>query len=337
MTILRSDFTSRCAALVSELNLGRAADILSIAPLSGGVASDIGKVVLTDRVICIKFALAKLKVAEDWQAPVHRNKAEYHWLQTAAQIAPDAAPILFGRSDALNGFAMEFLSGVDIHLWKDLLLQSQAPQGEAEKVARLLGQIHAASAEPGFDRKPFQNKDDFAALRLAPYLRFTASRHPDIADKLNSMADRIYEREAVLVHGDVSPKNILLRGGSPIILDAECATMGDAGFDVAFCLNHLVLKAIHLPNMRAIYLNQVNAFWSAYAPHIHWEDAEALEQHVATLLPMLMLARVDGKSPVEYLSPASSAQVREVALSLIKTPQPSLAAVVGKISNHLEG
>ena len=334
---MTADFESRCQALVVELGLGNADAIQSIEPLTGGVASDIGKVVLADKTICIKFALPKLKVAQDWRAPVHRNTAEYHWLRTAVQIAPNMAPKLYGRSKTQHGFAMEFLDGKDVYLWKNALLQGQQPRGEAARVADVLGQIHATSARSEFDRSPFQNRDDFDDLRIDPYLRFTATRHSQVAGQIMAVADAIYANDTVLVHGDVSPKNIMIRGDAPIILDAECATMGDPSFDVAFCLNHLVLKAFHLPQMRTALRAELVGFWATYAPHIHWQGPGDLDRDVATLLPMLMLARVDGKSPVEYLDATTANLVRTVALRLIATPPKTLDGVIDHIFQTFEG
>lgn len=266
-------------------------------PLTGGVASDIARVDLPGRSVCVKFALPRLKVAADWRAPVHRNAAEYAWLKVAAEVCPDSAVALFGRSGAQHGFAMEYLSGRDVYLWKAALLAGRAPRGEAAAVAGVLGRIHGASAAAGFDRAPFMNRDDFHALRIEPYLVQAARVHGDLAAPLEALAAMLYDSAQVLVHGDVSPKNILMRGSGPVLLDAECATMGDASFDVAFCLNHLVLKAAHLPACRAAFLDEIGAFWAAYRDHVTWEAETALEARVCRLLPALMLARIDGKSP----------------------------------------
>ena len=336
MTQTEITLETRCKNLITELDLGAADDVVAVQPLTGGVASDIAMIDLGDRRICVKFALGKLKVAEDWYAPVHRNKAEYNWLKTAASILPETAIKLYGRSEVDNGFAMEYLDGSDVYLWKAALLQAQPDKGEAADVGDVIGKIHASSAAPGFDVSPFQNREDFHALRLEPYLRFTATRHPALAHRLNDLADMLYASNQVLVHGDVSPKNILFRAGKPIILDAECATMGDASFDVAFCLNHLVLKAIHLPATRSVLLKAVEGFWKAYASHVDWEDPDALQARVCALLPMLMLARVDGKSPVEYLSETDRQRVRDLAIPLIETPETRLSAIVQKLTSHLE-
>ena len=327
---------ARCRELVSELGLNETAEVQSVHPLTGGVSSDIARVMLGSRQICIKFALPKLKVAADWQAPVHRNAAEYRWLQTAADILPCGAVQLLGRSEKLHGFAMEFISGDDVYLWKTALLTEAPDHGESAAVGDVLGRIHAASSHPEFDTSAFHNRDDFRALRIEPYLNFTATRHLDLTMQFNALADMLYQSEHVLVHGDVSPKNILFRTGGPVMLDAECASMGDASFDPSFCLNHLVLKASHLPNTRARLLANAAELWRAYAAHISWEPGEQLEARICRLLPALMLARVDGKSPVEYLNDDARSLIRKLAIHLISHPVSALDQVLKQISVTLK-
>ena len=164
----------RCKDLIVELGLGTADDVRRVEPLTGGIASEIARVDLAGQHLCAKFALPKLKVAEDWYAPVHRNGAEYEWLRVAARIAPDGAVRLFGHSRDQNGFVMEFVEGQDVYLWKAALLEERRDRGEAELVGDVLGRIHAASAAPSFDTAPFLNREDFHAIRIEPYLIFTA-------------------------------------------------------------------------------------------------------------------------------------------------------------------
>ena len=322
---------TRCCALIEELGLGRAADVVAVTGLAGGVASDIARVDLNGQSFCVKFALPKLRVAADWFAPVHRSKAEYAWLQVAGRVAPGAAPRLFGYSEHLQGFAMEYIAGPDVQLWKTLLLSGGDPVDAASRVADILGRIHAAGSDPGFDRMAFDNAADFHALRVEPYLLFTAQRHPGLAQRLRALASRLDHSALTLVHGDVSPKNILLRGGQPVLLDAECATMGDPCFDVAFCINHLLLKSVHLPQWRAGLLGAVAAFWQAYQGHVCWEPVQGLESRVAALVPALMLARIDGKSPVEYLADRAKAAVRTLAIPLIADPVDRLDDLVAHV------
>ncbi len=325
-----TDFEARCAALLAGLGLCTAEKVTEVRRLTGGVASDIAAVSFAGKTVCVKFALAKLNVVAEWFAPVHRGRAEYAWLNFAGKVVPAAVPQLHGWSSTQNGFAMEFITGPEVYLWKAALLRGEAPKGEAKAVADALGRIHAASTKPGFDASPFDNTEDFDAIRLEPYLRFTASRHPDLAARLQALADGTKASRATLVHGDISPKNILFRHG-PIILDAECATMGDPAFDLAFCLNHLILKSFHMPALRDTLRTEALVLWQTYAAHISWEPVAALEARIAALLPALMLARIDGKSPVEYLTPEARSVVRQASIPLIADPVPTLADLISHL------
>ncbi|MET1414768.1 aminoglycoside phosphotransferase family protein [Roseibium sp. HPY-6] len=332
-----TDLRNRCEQLAAEIGLVDPAAIDDVLPLTGGVASDIAMVNADGKRFCIKFALPKLKVAEDWHAPVHRNKAEYEWLRTAARIAPECAVKLFGRSDSLHGFAMEYVSGEEVSLWKTDLLEGKSDSSRPAAVGDLIGRIHQASSKPEFDTAPFQNRDDFYAIRIEPYLVFTASKHAKVSSELHQLADSLYETSKVLVHGDVSPKNTLFRVEKPIILDAECATMGAPEFDVAFCLNHLVLKAQHVASLRADLATHAHVFWSAYAEKVSWEPAAELEARVCRLLPALMLARVDGKSPVEYLDEESRGVIRDVSMRLLMVPKTTIAGIVDELLDTWKG
>ncbi len=154
----------RCQNLIADLGLGKAGDVQDVTALTGGVASDIASVVVNGARYCVKFALPKLKVAADWRAPVHRNAAEYAWLCVAADLSPDSAVKLFGRSETAHGFVMEYIAGDDVYLWKSAMLDGCPLRGEAQVVGDLLGRIHAASAQASFDRSAFQNRDDFRGI-----------------------------------------------------------------------------------------------------------------------------------------------------------------------------
>ena len=333
---MSTSFERNCVKLIAELGLGSRNDLVSITPLAGGVSSDIGLVDLGHRKICVKFALEQLKVQEEWHAKRERNQAEYQWLQFVSKLIPEATPVLYGSSAEGYGFAMEFVEGDDVFLWKSSLLQSNPDGGEAGKVGEVLGRIHNGSAHSPVIRHEFQNQEDFHALRLEPYLSFTATKHPTQAALLQDLIVMVNSNQLVLVHGDVSPKNILFRNGHPIFLDAECATIGDPAFDISFCLNHLILKAVHLKNVRRDLLASVEKFWISYRCHINWEAASEVEQRVCRLLPALMLARIDGKSPVEYLSDLEQSMVRTLAFDLLLESKLSLNQITHYIETYLE-
>lgn len=315
---MNADLIERtCADIIVELGLDDRDDLIEVRPLTGGVASDIFQVETRRNTYCVKFAIEKLRVEADWFAPLHRNAAEYEWLYRVGQWFPENVPRLFGRSDAKNGFVMEFIKGRSVRQWKTDLLRLGPRLGDAEAVGRLLGGIHAASAQMSTERDVFQNQSDFYDLRIEPYLVSLASKHPSLTQFIDDTIQSLSKHQTVLIHGDVSPKNILFRSGEPIILDAECATIGDPCFDIAFCLNHLLLKAVHLKEHRASLLREASALWAAYNEKIDWEMPSSLEARVCALLPLLMLARVDGKSPVEYLSTQNRVLVRDLSLHAI--------------------
>ena len=115
------------------------------------------------------------------------------------------------------------------------------------------------------------------------------------------------------------PKNILLGPRGPVILDAECAWYGDPAFDAAFCLNHFLLKCVARPAVADGYLRCYAAFADAYLGGVSWEPRAAIEARAASLLPSLTLARIDGKSPVEYLTDERDRQrVRDAAAARLR-------------------
>ena len=298
-------------------------------PLAGGVSSDIYRVELPSGVICVKRALPKLKVAADWQAPVERNRWEVEWLRVAGSIVPGAVPQILGEDVEAGAFAMAWLDPAAYPVWKALLASGDALPISAAAVGQILGRIHAATADQPSIAARFPTDALFHAIRLDPYLVTTAGVHADLAAQLHALVATTAATKRVLVHGDFSPKNIVIGADGPVILDAECAWYGDPAFDLAFVLNHLLLKGVWRPQWRADYAAMALALLAAYRPLVAWEPFAALDARTAALLPGLMLARIDGKSPVEYITDARSKDaVRAFARAHIAQPALSLEQLV---------
>jgi aminoglycoside phosphotransferase (APT) family kinase protein len=198
----------------------------------------------------------------------------------------------------------------------------------ASAVGSILGRIHAATADRPDIAERFGTDALFHALRLDPYLMTTAKAHPDLARRLHALVATTATTRRVLVHGDFSPKNILIGPDGPVILDAECAWYGDPAFDLAFVLNHLLLKGVWRPGWRSDYVTMFAALASAYRVHVAWEPWPALEARTAALLPGLLLARVDGKSPVDYVTNERDRNaIRAFAREHLLRPVPTLTAL----------
>ncbi len=295
------------------------------AALAGGVSSDIWRVELRSGPLVVKRALPRLRVAQLWQAPVERNRYEHRWLEAAGAIVPGAAPRVVAADDG-GCFAMEYLGGLP--LWKAELKAGRADPVFAGEVGRSLSKIHSATARRPEIAARFATDANFHALRLEPYLLATARVHDSLSSALKALAERTAKTKLALVHGDVSPKNILVRPSGPVFLDAECAWYGDPAFDLAFCLNHLLLKGLWVPARRRAFLKCFDILAEGYLQGVAWEAPAAVEMRVATLLPGLLLARIDGKSPVEYLTADSDKDfVRETAGRLLQSPPTTLAEI----------
>ena len=314
------DPRASAVAFLREQGLMGVAERAVLTPLTGGVSSDLWKVELPGRVVCVKGALAQLKVTQPWFAPVSRNGVEYEWLRYAQPLRPGQIPQVLAHDERAGLFAMEYLPPSRYPVWKARLLAGQVDVSTARAVGELLGHLHSASAADPACPARFATDDNFDALRIGPYFRVTAAAHPDVAEQILAVAEETASTHRAVVHGDVSPKNILVGPAGPVLLDAECAWFGDPAFDVAFCVNHLLIKSVRLPHRAAAFRAAAHALVEGHATHVDWEPSSTLTGRVVALVPPLALARVSGSSPVEYLGDAERRTVREIAFALVATP-----------------
>ncbi|MBM09283.1 MAG: aminoglycoside phosphotransferase [Magnetovibrio sp.] len=305
-------------------------------PLPGGVSSDIWLVELPKRQLCIKQALAKLKVKEDWYAPISRNATEVDWLITANSIVPKSTPKVFAHDPHNGMFAMQFIPPNDGRPWKAILQTGSADPTFASTVGSTLATIHSASANIPDLSQRFSTDDIFRAIRLVPYFETTANRHPDVKSELLELTEITASSKLALVHGDISPKNILVCGDTPVFIDAECAWWGDPAFDIAFCLNHLLLKCIWVPEAAVKFLLCFDAMTNAYRSATPDHYLDEVENRAARLLPALLLSRIDGKSPVEYITcKFEKDRVRNAARNMLKNPVTNLENVANQWAEEI--
>ena len=198
--------------------------------LAGGVSSDIWRVDLESGPICVKRALARLRVQAEWRAPLERNVYEARWMRRAGSACPGSAPELLGHDPETGMLAMAYLPPQSYPLWKDQLRAGLAEPAFAAKVGERLACIHAATASDPAVAAEFPSAAIFEAIRIEPYLIASAEAHPGLASRLGELAEVTRRTRRALVHGDVSPKNILAGPTGPVFLDAECALLGRPRF-----------------------------------------------------------------------------------------------------------
>src|SRR6266699_999743 len=298
-------------ATMRRMNLVPQGERCVCQPLSGGVSSDIWRIVIGNERYCLKLA---------------------------GTICPDAVPKLVAHDPQAGLFVTAYLDPVNYPLWKNQLRDGIVEERTAQRVAERLVRIHAATAGNPDIAQKFATDEGFYAIRLEPYLVATGEAHRDLKERLDALVEITGSTKHTLVHGDVSPKNILVGPRGPVFIDAECAWYGDPAFDPAFCLNHLLLKCLWRPQHAPAFLACFDRFAETYLEGVAWEPRASIEARIAGLLPALLLARIDGKSPIEYVTAERDKdRVREIARPLILRPRAELGAIRGAWAKEVLG
>jgi 5-methylthioribose kinase len=293
--------------------------------LTGGVSSVVVRVVADGDCFVIKQALPQLRSQATWLSRPERSMIEARCAEVLSRLVPGSVLAVLHVDPDENLFTMQCApegSGT----WKMDLMRGDVRPGIAWAAGTLLGQIHTRTAASAELASAFADRSFFRELRLLPYLHHAASRHPDLAPELGRLVDRLWEPGICLVHGDYSPKNLLVTpAGGLILLDHEVAHWGQPAFDVAFVLSHLCLKSVCFRGAGG-HLAAAEDLLAAYRQTSAVADA-ATGAFSARLLGGLMLARVDGKSPVEYLTNGDEEIVRALAGRVLRDRDSNLEGV----------
>lgn len=285
----------------------------------------------------VKQALPKLRVAVDWFSDpkrVHREALGLRWLEALAP--PDTiTPLLFEDRDN-HLLAMKAVPEPHEN-WKTMLLDGRLENDHVNQFGRLLGAVHRGGYERREEAEPvFRDRSVFESLRLEPYYGYAAERVPEASRFLRALVDETRSRRDTLVHGDYSPKNVLVREERLILLDHEVIHFGEPAFDLGFGLTHFLSKAHHLPEKRSAFAEAARLYWSVYRDEVGFLPwVEGLEQRAVRHTLGCLLARVAGRSPLEYLDEKELVRQREAVLELIHNPPESVPGLVENFVGRL--
>jgi len=301
-------------------------EIPQVQPLPGGVSN---RTVLVQRpdgtAWVLKQALERLRVPVEWfSSPerIHREAAGLRWL---SRLAPGALPAFVFEDHTAHILAMEAVPQPHRN-WKTMLLAGDLQTGHVEQFARLLARIHRGAGEHrAAIAAEFADRSFFESLRLEPYYLYTAQQVPAAAGFLHALVSETRACRLTLVHGDFSPKNILVHDGRLILLDHEVIHFGDPAFDLGFSMAHLLSKAHHLPDQRARFAEAARLAWRVYHGAVRDCDwAGSLEPRAVRHTLGCLLARVAGRSQLEYLSQDERARQRAIVTALVAAPPRTL-------------
>jgi thiamine kinase-like enzyme len=285
---------------------------------AGGVSGTVAFLSLEDKDLIIKQSLSKLKVKEDWKCDPSRMYVEQLSNKIYHDIAPDCVPeVLF--YDSTNYIYGRIAAPDHCRMWKEDLMDNILDFLVAKQSIEALVKVHNKCNNDEYVRTEFEDKKIFYDLRISPYIEFTVKKHPQFNQIANILSKELMDQSITLVHGDYSPKNIMCDGRKIFILDFEVAHYGNPVFDLAFFANHFVLKSIKFPKQNLSYLNMLDYMLDIYFKESNYEKKDEVLSYFVKLLGMLMLARVDGKSPVEYLvnDEQKKSLVRTIASTLM--------------------
>jgi 5-methylthioribose kinase len=338
----------QAAELVAYLKVRGCGEPASIQVLAGGVSN---RTVLVQwpngEAWVMKQALAKLRVKADWYsdpARIHREALGLQWMGT---LLPEAAPALIFEDEAEHILAMQAVPQPHEN-WKVMLLRGDLHEDHVLQFANMLaGMQRHAPAHRHAIAAAFDDRTFFETLRLEPYFAYTATQVPQAASFLRALIERTLAHRHTLVHGDYSPKNVLVHQSRLVLLDYEVIHWGDPAFDVGFSMTHLLSKAHHLSTLRhaqgprlaaahrAAFKQAAHTYWQTYFAQVDGLFGDLEFRSVQCTLGCL-LARVDGRSPLEYLGDDERSQQRNAVLSLMAHPPATMPALIDAFVARLE-
>lgn len=348
MHLLTPDTTEQYLRERGELERNETARVVE---LSGGVSN---QVLLVERGrgdrFVLKQAREQLRVKDEWKCDIRRIWREIDVLRLCGEILRDAS---IGRETRISASVPEILfedrenfcyamtaAPAEHQTWKHDLLLGRIDFRLGAAAGRMLATLHAETWQNENVAALFGDQSYFDALRIDPYYRTIAAKHPELRDRIEELIDEVVNNRFSLVHGDFSPKNLLCFGNQLLLIDFEVGHFGNPAFDNGFFLAHLVLKAFKAEPLFLRHHSLAASVWTEYRerlqPAITATQWHTLERHTVLNLTGCLLARVDGKSQVDYLSDGQRQRVRSLATILFTEGVDRVHDALGNLTRVVE-
>ena len=270
--------------------------------------------------VVLKQSLGKLRVEQEWLSERSRIFREAAALRLLHHLLPAGCVPQVLHEDRENYILIMSAAPPEAKMWKSLLFEGSISTATAGRIGSTLGMIIARTWKSAECESVFGDQTVFDQLRVDPYYRSTALRHPGLAKYFERLIASSKQRRVSLVHGDWSPKNFLVYRDSVTAIDFEVIHFGDPSFDAAFLLNHLLLKSYRFPPWRKGFQSAAREFWSTLMEFVP-RECDWFEQAAIEHLGCLLLARIDGKSPAEYITDQETKEtIRQAAQRIIVNP-----------------
>jgi 5-methylthioribose kinase len=289
----------------------------------------------------LKQARERLRTQAHWVSRLDRIWTEHAALCCLGPLLdPGTVPeVLFADRDNYL-FAMTSAPDEAV-VWKERLLAGVAEPEVARAAGAVLGTIHTATFNhPALTDGPLADTVVFDQLRLDPFYRTIAAVHPEVATPVAALLVPPADLPGrCFVHADFSPKNILVHTHGLTLVDFETAHAGDPAYDLGFLLCHLLLKAAHATSCTSTAPDGalISAFLDAYRRRITALpfDRASLDRRAAAHAAACALARIDGKSPVDYLDPKRQEAVRRFARTALLDPLTNCTDLVPLLAREM--
>ena len=284
--------------------------IIDFTRMEGGVSSEVYKVKTSNKTYCVKRSLAKLLVKKEWFADKKRLKYEYYWLKHCKKIIPNNIPNIITFSEKKDYLVLEFFDQNKFTTLKHLLFKKKINLNLIKNISKNLFKIHNKSKNTSIKKKFSKNFKNFYDLRLDAYFNEVKRVHPNLKNHINKINRNYIKNSTTLVHGDFSPKNILTDNRSIKFIDAETCNFGDPVFDVVFFNNHLLIKSIIIPEKKNEFLECYKLFFNTYIKLLKGHEKFNFISRCIDMIPIMLIARIDGKSPVEYVKEKKTKNIK---------------------------